>query len=331
MKKLPFFNLYIFILFFVFQSTYSFAQTSGYKIIDSIKIGGEADWDYLSVCEPLQKLFVSQDTRVDVINLYDHSLVGKINNLNDAHGIAYVPELNKGYISDGKHNAVVIFDLKSLKVIKILKTTGSDPDAIVYDPFTKRIFTFNGHSTNATAINTKTNKIAGTVKLSGSPEFGVSDFNGRMYVNIEKKNKIDIINPKTLKVIKTWSILPCKRPSAMAIDRKNNRLFIGARNQTFAVVDANSGKVITTFPIGSGVDACCFDPETNLIFCSNKDGTMSVIKQESPDKYKFLENIHTRPRSKTMAIDHNHLIYTSAMLNTSNSGDSFGILILGRK
>jgi outer membrane protein assembly factor BamB len=117
----------------------------------------------------------------------------------------------------------------------------------------------------------------------------------------------------------------------MAIDRKNNRLFIGARNQTFAVVDAKSGKVLVTFPIGSGVDACCFDSESNLIFCSNKDGTMSVIKQESPDKYTFLESIKTRPRSKTMALGNNHLIYSSAMLNTSNSGDSFGILILGRK
>jgi DNA-binding beta-propeller fold protein YncE len=203
MKKLLFFDFYFLLIVLIFQSAHLFAQTSGYKIVDSIKIGGETDWDYLSICEPLNKLFVTQDTQVDVINLENNSIVGKIGNLNDAHGIAFVPELDKGYISDGKHNAVVIFNLKTIKIIESLKTTGNDPDAIVYDSFTKRIFTFNGHSTNATAIDTKSDKVVGTVQLSGSPEFGVSDFNGQMFVNIEKKNKIDVINPKTLKLIKT--------------------------------------------------------------------------------------------------------------------------------
>ncbi len=330
-KKFLFINFIVLISFFI-QPPNLFPQTSGYKILDNIKIGGAADWDYLSVCEPLHELFISHYNEVDVINLYNNFLIGKIEGLEDVHGSAFAMKYAKGFISDGKHNSVVIFNLKNFKVIKRVKTTGFDPDAILYDPYTERVFAFNGHSTNATAIDAGTNKVIGKVLLSGEPEFGVSDYKGNVYVNIEKKNEIDVINPKSLKVVRKWPVLPCERPSAMAIDRKNNILFIGARNKLFAAVDAGSGKLIATFPIGPGADAGRYDPETHLIFCSTKDGAMSVFKEESKDRYKFLENIKTLPGAKTMALDKStHKVYTSTMLNSAGGGKTFGVLILGTR
>lgn len=330
MKKSLFISGSIFFIFLFLLPTYLFSQISGYKIIDSIKIGGASKWDYLSILPSQHKLFVSHGSEVDVVNLKDNSLAGKITGLNGVHGIAFAEEFGKGFITNGKDNTVAVFDLKNLKVSATVKTTGDDPDAIVYDPFTKRIFAFNGHSVNATAIDAKSNEIVGTIDLSGSPEFSVSDFNGKMFVNIEKQNQVDVINPKTLKVEATWKIPPCEKPCAMAIDRKNNRLFIGARNKTFGVIDISSAKVIFSCSIGTGVDACKYDDETHLIFCSSKDGTVSVIKQESPDKYTFIENLTTLPKAKTMALDQEtHLIYTSAMVNTSDASKTFGVLILG--
>jgi len=332
MKKIVLHLNLVLLILLLIQPSRLYSQTSGYRIINVIEIGGIADWDYLSELQPRHLLFVSHDTEVVVINLKDNSAIGRIGALEDAHGTAFAPEFGKGFISDGGHNSVVIFNLRNFKVIKRVKTTGTDPDAILYDPSTNRVFAFNGHGTSVTAIDAKTNKVVGKVKLSGSPEFGVSDFKGRLFVNIEKKNEINVIDPKSLKVINKWPIPPCVSPSAMAIDRKNNKLFVGARNKIFAVVDANSGKVIATFPIGSGVDACRFDPQTKLIFCSNKDGTMSVIRQDAPARYSFVENIATPPRAKTMELDETtHRIYTSTMIDTGHGGKSFGVLVLDPK
>jgi len=332
MKRVNFYFIFIVLNLLFIQPSYLFSQSSGYRIIDKIKIGGEADWDYLSIYKPEHQLFVSHDTEVDVIDLSNNTLAGKITGLKGVHGIAFAPEYGKGFISDGKQNSVVIFNLKNLKVIKKIQTIGKDPDAILYDAYTKRIFAFNGHSTTATAIDAKTNKLVGEVQLSGSPEFGVSDFKGRIFVNIEKKNEINVINPKTLKVTNTWLIPPCESPSAMAIDRENNRLFIGARNQIFAVVDANSGKVIAHFPIGPGVDACSYDPQAHLIFCSNKDATMSIFKQNSHNHYSFVENLKTGPKAKTMALDEvTHKIYTSTIIDSPGKGQVFGVIVFGKK
>ena len=309
-----------------------FPQAAGYKVTGKIIIGGGAGWDYLSIYKPANLLFVSHKSEVDVISLENNQVVGKIEGLEGVHGIAVAGDFNKGYISDGHANSIVVFDLKSFKTTAVIKSTGEDPDAIVYDPFTKRIFAFNGNSTTATAIDAAADSVIGTVELTGSPEFGVSDFKGRMYVNIEKKDAIDVINPETLKVIDTWVIPPCKGTSAMAIDRAGNRLFIGARNKTFAAVNAETGKVIADFPIGPGVDACGYDPETGLIFCSNKDATMSVIKQDSPDKYEFIGNITTLPGAKTLTLDeHTHRVYTSTMITDKDGNKSFGVLIIDKQ
>jgi len=332
MKKLIFF-FYIVLLFVLFiQPLNLFAQAAGYKITGNIIIDGPAKWDYLSIYKPLNQLFVSHGSEINVINLENNSVIGKIDDLKGTHGIAFSSKYEKGFITDGKDNSVVIFNLKDLKIIQKVKTTGDGPDAIAYDPFTERVFSFNGDGENTTAIDAKTGEIAGTVKLTGGPESGVSDFKGRMFVNIEKENVINVFDSKTLSFIDKWNIAPCEQPTAMAIDRANNRLFVGGRNQLFAVIDANSGKVIATFPIGKGVDACSYDPETHLIFCSNKDATITVIEQDSADKYELVGSITTLPGAKTMALDDvTHKIYSSTMIPVENDKKSFGVLIIERK
>jgi DNA-binding beta-propeller fold protein YncE len=332
MKRLMLFcNISIIILVFA-QPLSLFAQSAGYKVVGNIIIGGPSKWDYLSIYKPLNQLFVSHESEVDVINLENNSVIGKIDGLKSTHGIAFSNKYEKGFITDGKDNSVVIFNLRDIKIVQKVKTTGDGPDAIAFDPFTERIFSFNGDGENATAIDAKTNEVVGTVKLTGGPESGVSDFKGHMFVNIEKGNEINVFDTKTLTVLDKWKITPCEQPTAMAIDRVNNRLFIGGRNQIFAVIDASTGNVITTFPIGKGVDACVYDPETHLIFCSNKDATITVMGQESADKYELIGSITTLPGAKTMALDEvSHKIYSSTMIAVENDKKSFGVLIIDRK
>ena len=227
MKTLVLNPIILLVNLFLLNQSILFSQSSGYKIVDTIKIGGEQHWDYLSIYQPGHQLFVSQGSEVDVINLENNSVQNKITGLKGVHGIAFAPEFNKGFISDGRDNSIVVFNLKTFKIIETVKSTGENPDAILYDPYTKRIFAFNGSGTNATVIDTKSNKTVGSVNLSGSPEFAVSDFKGRIYVNIEKNNEIDLIDPQSLQVVKTVSIPPCENPTGMAIDRKDHKLFIG--------------------------------------------------------------------------------------------------------
>ena len=328
-KPLKIFQL---ILAVMFLQPNLFAQSPGYKIIDRIVIGGEPKWDYLSVDTSMHRLYVSHSSEVDVIDIQKDSLIGKITDLNGVHGIAFAQENSKGFISNGKDNSVTIFDLETTRTIYKTKTTGDDPDAIAYDPFTHRIFTFNGHSSNATAIDAETGDVVGTIKLDGAPEFAVSDFRGRMFVNLEEENSIDVLNPQTLQVIAKWSISPCATPTGMAIDRNHNRLFIGGRNKIMVVVDADSGKVIARFPIGAGVDACAFDPATSVAFCSNGDGTITEIKENSSNDFSLVENIATLPKAKTMALDKtSHRIYTPTMIDLGNGEESFGVLVIEKK
>ena len=280
----------------------------------------------------MHRLYISHSSEVDVVDLKKDSLIGKITDLNGVHGIAFAPESSRGFISNGKDNSVTIFDMETMRTIYKTNTTGDDPDAIVYDPFTHRIFTFNGHSSNATAIDAETGDVVGTIKLDGAPEFAVSDFRGRMFVNLEEENSINVLNPQTLEVIAKWPLSPCATPTGMAIDRKHDRLFVGGRNKIMAVVDADSGKVIATFPIGAGVDACAFDPAAGLAFCSNGDGTITEVKENSSNDFTLVGSIATLPKAKTMALDEtSHHIYTSTMIDAGDGQKSFGVLVLEEK
>jgi DNA-binding beta-propeller fold protein YncE len=241
------------------------------------------------------------------------------------HGIAIAPEHGKGFVSDGQTSTVKIFDLKTLKTLGEIPV-GKKPDAIIYDLATSRVFAFNGDSDSATAIDAATGKVAGTVDLRGGPEFAVADGMGYVYDNLEDENQVLRINARDLKVEQRWPTAPCSAPSSMAMDRSFRRLFIGCRSKVMAVMNADTGQVITTLPIGDHVDATAFDPETKMIFNSNGEGTITVIHQDSPDKYSVVETVKTVPRAKTMALDpQTHQLF----LSTAENGQ-FEVLVVGR-
>lgn len=307
------------------------AKHSGYKVTGAIDIGGDERWDYCIVDTINQQLFVTHGNRVNVVSLKTNSPKGEITGLNGVHGIALVNEFNKGYISNGRSDTVTVFNLKTLKVTGKINVTGSNPDAIVYDPYSKRVFTFNGRSSNSTAIDVTTDKIAGTLALDGKPEFSVSNLKGRMYVNIEDKSIIEEFDPKALKVTNKFSIAPCREPSGLAIDLKNNRLFTVGSNKKMAVLDAGTGKVVAALTIGGRVDGCAYDPATHFVFASNGEGTLSVILQYSPDRYEVLDNIPTARGLRTLAVDNNsHKVYLIGMIEGKNNKKSFGVLIVSR-
>jgi len=229
--------------------------------------------------------------------------VGDIADTPGVHGIALAPELGRGFTSNGREGTVSIFDIKTLATNSKVKV-GENPDAILYDPASKRVFTFNGRSQDSTAIDAATGKVVGTIKLDGKPEFAATDAKGGIWVNIEDKSELVAIDPNKLEVKAKWPLAPCTEPSGLAIDRKKRRLFAGCDNKMMAVVDADSGKVLATPPIGDGVDATAFDPETGLAFAScGGDGVLTVVREDSPDKFSVAENVPTQKGARTMALD----------------------------
>jgi len=220
---------------------------------------------------------------------------------------------------------VTIFDLKTLKTIGEV-AVGKKPDGIIYDPATQRVFAFNGDGNSATAIDAATGKVAGTVDLGGGPEFAAADGEGYVFNNLEDESLVLKINARDLKVEQRWPTAPCSSPSSMAMDRPNRRLFIGCRSKVMAVVNADSGAIVTTLPIGDHVDATAFDPETKMIFNSNGEGTITVIHEDGPDKYSVVETVKTAPRAKTMALDpKTHRLF----LSTAENGQ-FEVLVVGK-
>jgi YVTN family beta-propeller protein len=228
--------------------------------------------------------------------------VGDIPNTSGVHGIAIAPDVGRGFTSNGRTNTVTIFDLKTLKVLGEAKT-GEGPDAIIYDPASHRVFTFNGHSGDSTAIDAATGNVAGTIPLGGRPEYAAADGNGQVYANLEDKSMVVELDSRALTVKNTWPLAPGDSPSGMAIDSEHRRLFVGCHNQMMAVMDADNGHVVATPAIGQGVDANRFDPGTGLAFSSNGDGTLTVVKEDSPDKFTVLENVQTQRGARTMEID----------------------------
>jgi YVTN family beta-propeller protein len=297
----------------------------GYNITRKIPIPGQGSWDYLIVDETARHLYVSHGTQVEVLDVDSESIVGNIPKTPGVHGIAIAAEFGRGFVSNGQASNVTIFDLKTLKPIAEVPT-GQKPDAIIYDPATSRVFAFNGGSNSATAIDAASGKVAGTIDLGGGPEFAVADGNGFVYNNLEDEGLVLKIDSRNLTVEQRWPTAPCASPSSIAMDRANRRLFIGCRSKVMAVMNADSGKVITTLPIGDHVDATAFDPETKLVFNSNGEGTITVFREESPDKYSLVETVKTLPRAKTMALDpKTHRLF----LSTAESGQ-FEVLVVGK-
>lgn len=288
------------------------AQT--YEADKIIALPGDGGYDYLAIDKVNRNLYVSHSTTVNIINLDTEQPVGVIENMKGVHGIAIVNKLNIGFISDGKANAVVVFDLKTFKTITTIALTDANgPDAIMYDPFSDRVFTFNGESDNSSVINPATLKQVGSVALGGGPEFAVADGKGKIYNNLEDKSSLNIIDSKKLKVIRNFPLAPCGGPTGLALDAVNQRVFTVCReNKGVSVVDINTGKVTATLPIGAGVDAVVYDAETKLIFCSCGDGVTTIIKQKEADEYEVVQNLKTAERARTMALDtKTHKIYLS--------------------
>ena len=248
-----------------------------------------------------------------VVDADSYEVVGDIPNTPGVHGIAIASDFGRGFISDGRANQVTIFDLKTVKETGTAKT-GEGPDAIIYDPASKRVFTFNGEGNSSTAIDAESGTVAGTIDLGGGPEFAAPDGQGRVYNNLEDKSMVLQIDSKNLKVLNRWPLAPCESPSGMAMDTEHRRLFVGCHNKMMAIMDADSGKVVTTVPIGQGVDANRFDPGTQLAFSSNGDGTLTVVHEDSPDKYTVVDNVQTQRGARTMEVDpktHNVFLVTA--------------------
>jgi len=286
---------------------------SGYHLIKKVNLGGEGGWDYLAMDAPSRRLFISRGTHVLVVNADSYEVVGDIPDTEGVHGVAFAQDLGRGFTSNGRANTVTIFDLKTLKPVGSAKT-GQNPDAILYDPASHRVFTFNGRSGDATAIDAATGAVAGTVALSGKPEFATANGAGLVYVNLEDKSELVAFDSSALTVANRWPLAPCEEPSGMAIDTQHSRLFIGCHNKMMAVVDANNGKVVVTVPIGQGVDANRFDPAAGLAFASCGDGTLTVAHEDTPDKYTVVETVATQRGARTMEIDpqtHNVFLVTA--------------------
>lgn len=319
----------IFCVLFFFSPILLLPQSPSYKISGKINIGGKGWWDYAAIDKPSDRLFVSHADKVHIIDLKTNKIIGEIDHLNGVHGIVFADKYGKGFISNGRSDSVTVFDLNTLKKIDGIKVTGKDPDAIVYDRFSKRVFTMNGRSADITAIDAKTDQIAGTIKLSGSPEFCVSNDKGLIFVNLENKNQIEEFNPITLKTVKTLSLFPGEGPSGLAMDRVNNILFSGCHNKLMVVLNASTGKIITTLPIGGHVDACAFDPGDKLAFSSNGEGNLTVIREISHAKFKVVNNVKTEKGFRTMALNTaDHKIYLPGMVQGGQNSKKFGVLIL---
>jgi len=284
------------------------AQT--YHVTHSYTLGGDGGWDYLSLDARGHRLFIARQDRVMVVNPATGALLGEIHGLNRAHGVAFDYATGRGFATSGADSTVTMFDLKTLKVLGHT-VAAIDDDGILFDPATGRIFTMNGDAGSATAIDGRTGRRIGAVDLGGKPEFGVSAGNGKLYVNLEDSSQVVEVDARHLKVLRHWSIAPCQSPSGLAIDRAHHRLFSGCRNGLMGVSDAAAGRLVTTVPIGRGVDACRFDDGRSLAFASNGDGTLTVIREVTPDSFAVVSNATTKQGARTMELDQRtHVVYT---------------------
>lgn len=272
------------------------------KLSKEIKVAGDLGWDYLSVDESTQRLFVSHGNVVNVIDLKTDKTIATIADTKGVHGIAIANDLNKAFITDGADNAVTIVNLTTFELIEKVAIQGIKPDAVLYDKFSKKVFVYNAKSNDATVLDALSNKIVKTIPLNGKPEFSATNAKGLVYVNIEDKNQIKVIDANKLEVVNTFDISPGDEPSGLAFDAVNDRLFSVCGNSMLVVTNAITGKVVTTVPIGDGSDGVFFDAKRKLIFSSNGEGTLTVIKQKNKDSYAVLETVATVKGARTITM-----------------------------
>jgi DNA-binding beta-propeller fold protein YncE len=283
---------------------------ANYKVVKTWKLGGEGGWDYLTSDSDGHRLFVARATRVMVIDTESGKSVGEIPDTPGVHGVALAPEFGRGFTSNGREDMVSVFDLKSLAVQKKIKV-GERPDAILYDPFSKRVFTFNAKSQDTTAVDAAKGEVAGTLALGGKPEYAATDEKGTIFVNIEDKSELVAFDPQKLTVKSRWKLTGCEEPTGLALDAKNRRLFAGCGNKKMAIVDADSGKVLATPDIGEGCDGTAFDPGRGYALATAHDGTLTVIHEDGPDRFIVAQTVTTQKGARTITLDpKTHRVFT---------------------
>lgn len=300
--------------------------SANYELLKKVSVPGSGGWDYVTVDDGARRVYISHSTQVDVLDADSFEHLGIIPNTPGVHGIAIDPLSSRGYITAGKSDAVIAFDTKTLKPIAEIKV-GKKPDAVIYEPLTKRIYVMNGDSDSITVLNAADGSVAGTIALGGGPEFAVSDRKGNLYVNLEEQNETLHIDVNEMKVKDRWPLAPCGTPTSLSMDLENRRLFVGCRSKHFAVLNADTGKVIFTAPIGERVDAGAFDPKTRLVYLSTGDGKVFVFHQDSPDQYSQIQEIATKAGAKTMGFD----AKTGNLIVPTSENGSMQVLIFAMK
>jgi DNA-binding beta-propeller fold protein YncE len=318
MKKIPVLLLCLVLLF----SVAAFAAVN-YQLLKKVAVPGAGGWDYVTVDDAARRVYVSHSTQVDVLDADSFAQLGTIPNTPGVHGIAIARDAGRGYISAGKADSAIAFDLKTLKPLGETKV-GKKPDAIIYEPLTKRIYVMNGDSENISVLNAADGALVGTIALGGGPEFAVSDGKGNLYVNLEEKNETLHIDVNALAVKDRWPLAPCATPTSLAMDLENHRLFVGCRSKHLAVLNSDTGKIVFTAPIGDRVDAGAFDSKTRLVYLSTGDGKVFVFHQDSPDEYSVAQEITTKAGAKTMGYD----AKTGNLFVPTNENGAMQVLVL---
>ncbi len=310
------------------------AEAPGYHVIEKIAIGGDGGWDYLTLDPVTRQLFIARSNRVMVVDVDKEKLIGELPDTPGVHGVALVAKFNHGFTSNGGDSTVTVFDLKTLKAVKKI-TVGKRPDAILYEPESSQVFTFNASGT-ASVIDPEKQEVVATIELGGKPEFAVADDKGNVFVNLEDKSEVLAIDAHKHTVAHRWPTKPGEEPAGLAIDRARGRLFSTCHNQRMVVIDTADGKVLGSAAIGKGTDACAYDADSDLAFSSNGDGTLTVARADKLGALTVLETVDTQPGARTMALDlktHNILLVTAKPIpgeRRKYEPDTFVILVVGK-
>lgn len=320
-------------LFFavLFLGGFSLAQSNRFRVRKTLELGGEGGWDYVTFEDAKDRLFIARSNRVMVVDASSGKVLGEVPGTEGVHGVALVPNIGKGFASDGRSDSVTVFDSNSLNPISQI-SVGGIPDAIIFDPTSGRVLTFNARTHDATAIDPETAKVTGTIPLGGKPEYAAPDGSGGVYVNIEDTSELVHLNPRQFTVVQRWPIPGCEDPTGLSFDQQHERLFIGCANQKLVVMDSKSGRVVTTLPIGAGVDGTAFDAGLQMIFASTGSGTLAIIHEESPDQFTKIEDLPTAPGARTLTLDHlTHTIYVvTGKPEQGQQSSPFRVLVVSR-
>jgi DNA-binding beta-propeller fold protein YncE len=286
------------------------AASPGYHLGGETRLSGDDGWDYLVADAASGRLYIAHGTRVQVLKLSDLSVLGEIAATPGVHGVALAPDLGHGYVSAGRSDSVIVFDLASLARVAEIKS-GGNPDAILYDAPTRQVFAFNGRGRSATVINAVDNKVIATLPLGAKPEFAVSDLNGHIFVNLEDSHRIAVLDARARSVLKNWELPGCEEPTGLALDRAHGLLFSACSNRVMKVLDSASGRLVASLPIGAGVDAVVFDPTTQLVAASGGDGTVTIVHEDARDRFSVTQTVATLRGARTLALDEQtHRLYT---------------------